>query len=128
MNFKILKLICITLLVVMIITVPTESQAFGDIINKGKNFISVGEGNDPIIDDNALKTTSDVVFMILLAIAIIIAIIWGAYLGIHFMMEGAEGKAQIKEALLPYVVGCIVAFGSVGIWKVVVVALQNSGL
>ena len=41
------------------------------------------------------------------------------------MMSGAEGKAQIKELLVPYIVGCIVVFGAFAIWKLLVTILSG---
>ncbi len=32
-------------------------------------------------------------------------------------MGSVEAKAQIKEKLIPYVVGCAIMFGAFGIWK-----------
>lgn len=41
------------------------------------------------------------------------------------MMASAEDKAKVKESLLPFVVGCVVVFGSFGIWKLLVIFGQN---
>ncbi len=41
------------------------------------------------------------------------------------MMEGAEGKAEVQKALVPYVIGCVVIFGAFAIWKIVVTVLQG---
>ena len=41
------------------------------------------------------------------------------------MMASAEGKAQIKEMLIPFVVGCIVAFSAFTIWKVMIELLKK---
>ena len=128
MNFKTIKLICIALLVVSIITFPTRIFAFSNIYKDGNGFIQAGKNEDPVIDDNVMQGVSAVIYKILLTIAIIIAIVWGTFIGIQLMMQGAEGKAQMKEALLPYVIGCIIGFSAFGIWKVIVVSLQNSGL
>ena len=36
------------------------------------------------------------------------------------MTAGIEQKVQVKEALFPYLISCIVVFGSLGIWKITV--------
>ena len=36
------------------------------------------------------------------------------------MTGSASEKAQVKETLIPYVVGCVVVFGAFGIWKLVI--------
>ena len=35
------------------------------------------------------------------------------------MLGSIEEKAQVKEALIPFIIGCIVVFGAFGIWKIV---------
>lgn len=125
MNFKTSKLIYIILLIVTLMVIPTHCYAFGDIVSGAKDFLNLGNGQDSIIAEDALKTASDTVYNVLLGIAVILAIGVGAFLGIQLMLQGAEGKAQIKEALLPYVIGCVVAFAAFGLWKVVVTMAQN---
>lgn len=125
MSLKISKLIYIVLLIITIMTtIPTQCYAFGAIANEAKGFLNLGNGQN-LIEQTALKKASDTVYNVLLGIAIILAIGVGAFLGIQLMMQGAEGKAQIKEALLPYVIGCTIAFAAFGIWKVVVALAQN---
>ena len=41
------------------------------------------------------------------------------------MLGSMEEKAQIKEALIPFVIGCIVAFGAFGIWKIFITIGNN---
>lgn len=36
------------------------------------------------------------------------------------MMSPIEEKAEIKESMMPFVIGCFVMFGAYGLWKVVV--------
>ena len=40
------------------------------------------------------------------------------------MLAGAESKAQIKQSMIPFVIGCIVVFSAFGIWKAVVLAFK----
>ena len=41
------------------------------------------------------------------------------------MMASAEDKAKIKEAMIPYVIGCIVIYGAFFIWKVVIMVVGD---
>ena len=52
--------------------------------------------------------------------AICVAVIIGAIIGVQFITGSIEGKAKIKEALVPYIIGCIVVFGAFFIWKTLV--------
>lgn len=44
----------------------------------------------------------------------------GTIIGIQFMVASAEDKAKVKEALIPYVIGCAVIFGAFTIWSIAV--------
>lgn len=44
----------------------------------------------------------------------------GTIIGIQFMVASAEDKAKVKEALVPYVIGCAVIFGAFTIWSIAV--------
>lgn len=72
-----------------------------------------------------MHDTSDFVYNLLLAVAIIVAVVIGMVIGIQFMMAGVDEKAKIKEQLMPYAVGCVVVFGAFGIWKLAVTILSK---
>ena len=67
-----------------------------------------------------MQDVSGLVYNILLAVAIVLAVIIGAMLGIKFMVGGADEKAMIKETLAPYIIGCIVVFGAFTIWTMAI--------
>lgn len=102
-------------------TPKTRAQTLDQMISSGDAFL--GKGKDDAIKigpDSPLVQTSNYIYNTLLVIAVAIAVIVGAYLGIKFMIESAEDKAKIKEALIPFIVGCFVIFGAFGIWKIAV--------
>ncbi len=98
----------------------SEAYALGDAISSGKDFLSDGDDPNKVIDTTKLTNTSNTIYNALLAIAIVIAIIVSMVLGIQFMAASADEKAKVKEAILPFVIGCVVVFGSFTIWKVIV--------
>lgn len=113
-------------------------EAFGygsDWIQKGKENLKDDEGNivtgkdgNPIpdvLDEGKIQSTASTVFNALLTFGMVLSVIIGGILGIQFMMASADDKAKIKEALVPYVIGCIAIFGAYGIWKLVVGILNN---
>lgn len=59
-------------------------------------------------------------YKLLMAIGIIIMFAVGTVIGIQYMVASAEDKAKVKEALIPYIVGCIVIFGAFTIWSIAV--------
>ena len=115
------KLIICSIFVVLLSSfyVP-KTYALGDVFSSGKDFLSKGNDIDDTIDMGELEETSDFIYNTLLGIAIMVAIIVAMVLGIQFMAASADEKAKVKEALMPFVVGCIVVFGAFTIWKVAV--------
>ena len=106
-------------------TKGTESKSInssGDSIVSGANdFVKEGEQQvNGSLDTDALAETSNDIYNILLAIAMVIAVAVGIVLGIKFMTSSVEEQAKIKELLVPYVAGCVVVFGAMGIWKLAV--------
>ncbi len=96
------------------------SHAIGKIFSDGQDFLSEGKKIEQTIDVEELEDTSNYIYNILLSIAIMVAIIVAMILGIQFMAASADEKAKVKEAFLPFVVGCIVVFGAFTIWKIAV--------
>jgi hypothetical protein len=126
------KIICITIIaVISIISIITPAtyattHTAGDVISDADSFIEAGkESASTVITEDNLKALSNTVYNILLVLGIIMAVIIGAVLGIKFMMEGVEGKAEVQKALVPYVIGCVVIFGAFTIWKIVVLVLNG---
>ena len=90
-----------------------------EIIKEANEFLSSGNGTVPINGQN-LQEASSTLYNILLSIGIFSSIAIGIYLGVKFMASSAEDKAKVKEALIPYVAGCVVIFGAFIIWKLVI--------
>lgn len=103
------------------------ANSIDDVMSGADNFMNAGSntsiGNG--IDESKLKSTSDLIYNMLLAIAIIAAVAIGIVIGIQFMTSGVEEQAKIKERLLPYVISCIVIFGAFGIWKLAVTVMSS---
>ncbi len=120
MKKNIISLIAIVMLV--LVSLSNQVYAVDDIVNSGSDFLKVGKNeynsNSPI-DEGALKNTSNNIYNIFFAIAVVIAIAVGMIIGIQFVMGSVDEKAKIKETLVPYVVGCVVIFSAFTIWKLV---------
>lgn len=97
----------------------------GDIIEGGDYFYNARGNSTPIFNDTAIEEGTTELYFIILGIGIAVAVIVGIILGIQLITSGAEGQAKVKEKLLPYVVGCIVIFGGLGIWRAVVSITQE---
>lgn len=95
-----------------------------DIINRGDNFVNQGDPNNVIVEDN-VKDVSEGIFAIVLVIGIIVAIIATIIIGMQFVTASVAEKAQLKEKLIPLLIGAAIIFGAVGIWRLVVNILQD---
>ncbi len=76
------------------------------------------------INQGKLQTFSSSLFSILLISATALSIIIGLIIGIKYMYGSSVAKAKYKELLLPYLAGCAVIYGALGMWKLVVTILS----
>lgn len=102
----------------------TRNQSIDEVIGSAENFVD-SANTEGTISEEALNSTIDLIYNILLAVGLVVAVICGVILGIQFMMSSAEGQASVKEKLIPYAVGCVVIFGAFGIWKLVMILLRG---
>lgn len=97
-----------------------------DIIGGAEDFLKAGEDMDTPMDEEDFRTVSNVMYNILLIIGIIAAVITGLIIAVKIITGSATQKAETKELLIPYVVGCIIVFGAFGIWKIAVNILNQT--
>lgn len=106
-----------------------QPSEWKDGFRYGDNFIQIGsqidENSLTTLNDKDLKRTSSAMFKAFATIGTALSAIVGVILGISFMLASAEDKAQIKEKMIPYIVGCVIIFGAFGIWRVVIQILEG---
>ena len=102
----------------------SSSSTPDDVMKDADDFIKQGE-NTADIDTNKLHDTSNFLYNLLLAFGIVVAVIVGMIIGIMYMVGSVEEKANMKKALIGYVLGCFVVFGAFGIWKLSINILSN---
>lgn len=73
-----------------------------------------------VINEAQLRSTSNFIYKLAVAIGIVVMFIVGTILSIKFIVSSAEDKAKVKEALIPFYVGCAIVIGSFTIWDIVV--------
>lgn len=130
MQKKLLKIVALISVFFIIISIfpnkssvswadDVDNKSYDDWVGGAKNFLKASDDTSTV-NDNTLKDASDSIYNVLSSIGMIISVIVGIILGITFMMASADDKAKVKEALIPYIVGCVVIFGAFGIWKIVI--------
>lgn len=103
--------------------VKAGTDSLDGVMKGAEDFLA--QGSKTPVDEGELKQTSNLIYNILLGMALIIAVVVGTIIGIKFMVASVDEKAKIKEQLVPYVAGCIVVFGAFGIWKLVITILAT---
>lgn len=116
---KYLKIIVIIIFIVLLSIIQTKpTMAMDKIFSDGKSFLEAGNKDENnYVNEKSLKDASSNIYNTFYVIGMILMAIVGIVLGMQFISSGVEGKAQVKEALIAYVIGCIVIFGAYGIWK-----------
>ena len=114
----VLKIVSITIIFVLILSIfPINS--FSGWADDAKTFLSKAD-QTATVDENKLASASNEVYGMLSSVGMVASVIVGIILGIKYMMASVEEKANVKESLTPYFIGCIVVFGAFGIWKLVI--------
>ena len=123
---KIIKVLILILF--MLFLLSSRVFALGDWLDEAEGFLSDGKtnaGKGYTIDTTKLDEGSDLIFNAFLAAGTVVAVIVGAILGIQFMTAGIDKKVEVKQALFPYIISCVILFGAFGIWKVIVIIMNS---
>ena len=114
----VLKIVSIIIIFVLILSI-FPINTFSGWAYDAKTFLSKAD-QTATVDENKLASASNEVYGMLSSVGMVASVIVGIILGIKYMMASVEEKANVKESLTPYFIGCIVVFGAFGIWKLVI--------
>ena len=119
---KVVFTILVLIVLVSICTTVTKASDIDTIMKGAENFLKEGQTapTEVVIKKENVTDVMNFVYNTLLIIGTVVVIIVGSILGIKYMTSSVEGQAKIKETLIPFVVGCVVIFGSFFIWKMIV--------
>ncbi|MCI9177392.1 MAG: hypothetical protein HFJ28_02180 [Clostridia bacterium] len=124
------KVMYITVIIVLILIFfmqinKVQAISITNITGGADSFVNSGKtGADNAINGQILNNTSSLIYNTLLIVGTCIAVLMAAVLGIKFITGSVEQKVKIKEALVPFLVGCIVIFSAFGIWRLVITVLR----
>lgn len=123
---NILKIVLLLSLITILLSSTVKAFTVREWFDQSKNALDTGNANkNNKMNTTELKNASSILFNVLLGVGTGIAVIVGAILGLQFMQAGIDKKVQVKESLVAYVISCIVLFGSLGIWKLVVTIIGS---
>ena len=135
---KICKITTILLIIINIYMLSYGVYA-KNIWDTGKNFLddgSEGGGWSTVnkIFSWASKDSGDA-FMIssfqelidfTWGIGLLVVLVSGVVLGIKYMLVLPNEKSRLKQATTPYIIGVVIIFGALTIWKFVIMVLDGS--
>ena len=104
---------------------PNAGHTIDEVKNEAENFMNIGKNQSSKISTDNLQLGSNTLYNILLGIGVFLTVAVGMYLAIKFILSSADDKAKVKEALIPYIAGCVVIFGAFTIWKLAVTLLSG---
>lgn len=135
---KICKIILILVVIIstytMIYTVNATKNA-SDIWNAGRDFIGTGsntigmtEEGIGILNKLGIDTKSNFAELIdfIWGIGLLVIFISTVVLGIKYMLVLPDEKSRLKQATFPYIIGVVIIFGALTIWKFVIFILDGS--
>lgn len=123
---KILRIIILICFILLILS--SRIFALGDWINQAEEFLIDAKKEAEYgytMNTTTLAQGSEVIFNALLAVGTGVAIIVGAIMGIQFMTAGIDKQVEVKQALYPYIISCVILFGAFGIWKLVITIMDS---
>lgn len=124
---KTMKVIVIAIFIIIISSNNAfASSIISDIFTTGEDWTNIGQNRGGIgINESDLISGSNDIYNLFLAVATAVAVIVGALLGVRYMTAGIDEKVKVKESLFPYLISCVVVFGAMGIWRLVVALMKN---
>lgn len=114
---KAYKILSILLIVAMISF--TCSTVFAD------DIVGMMDGKDAGVNVSDIGKIGNKVFTIITNVAMVLAIIILAILGVRYMMGSAEDKSEFKKSMIPYIVGAVCVFGAGAIGRMVINVTSN---
>lgn len=119
------KIIFVLLVLITILFININQVYAADgVFSQGQQFINQGVKNASV-NTSQLDDSISFLYNTLLGIGTVLAVLVGMVLGIKYMTGSLEEKADLKQALVGYVVSCVVIFGAFGIWKIVINILSG---
>lgn len=121
----IIKILLTIIIMNFVFTPISEASFWGDIFQKGDEFLEEGKNQETPISSEDMKKEVNQIYYILLGLGVALSVLVGAILGIKYMFGSIEEQVKVKETLFPYMIGCIVVFSAFAIWRIAINVLSN---
>ena len=122
---KICKIAVILLIIFSAYSMAFSAKAF-DIWEIGNNFLNAGVYNNDIGFNSTgwnieLSQTIDFLW----GLGLLVVVVSTVVLGIRYMLVNPNEKSRVKQATTPYIIGVVLIFGAVTIWKLIIDVLEG---
>lgn len=128
---KVYKVIFIIFIIISLYSVVYNVSA-SEIFSQANGFIEKGSNRDGSFTDwfgelgrNMGKGKFEEVIGLLWGLGLLTIFISTVVLGIRYMLVDPNEKSRIKQATTPYIIGVVVIFGAVTIWKLIIQILEG---
>ena len=75
--------------------------------------------------DTGANTLASQIISVIMSVAVVVAVIATIVLGIRYVYSAPNEKAEIKNKMLPYIIGAILIFASTGLVNLVYIIAKE---
>ena len=135
MNKKLKIIITFSIILIILSIVNVKEVLAFDIWGDAKDFIQDGELSTPMTAEGhlipkilfgiELKKEFNRIIDFLWGFGLFVIFISTGILGIKYMFVMPEEKSRLKQATTPYIIGVVIIFGALSIWKFVIFILEE---
>lgn len=126
---KVYKIALVILIILNIYSVFFTVNATGDIWQIGNKFLNLGSsGLGSKWNSTEVNQSFTSIVDFLWGLGLLIVFVSTIVLGIKYMMVTPNEKSRIKQATTPYIMGVVIIFGAITIWKLIIAILEGSML
>lgn len=133
---RLYKIVNIFIVIIAIFTLTYNVNAAKNPWDQAKDFLQAGAEDVGMLEEmNRVGEKFGIKFGnreimevidFLWGIGLLVIFVTTVILGIKYMMVLPEEKSRVKQAFTPYVIGTVIIFGALTIWRFVIVILEGS--
>lgn len=129
--YKVMSVLILTIISFSIIYQVSASDIWSDaqaFINTGASSTGMTQEDTKLMEKIGIDTKAKFKELIdfLWGLGLLVIFISTVVLGIKYMLVLPNEKSRIKQATTPYVIGVVIIFGALTIWKFIIFLLDGS--
>lgn len=97
-----------------------------DIWGTGQDFLDIGSTGYSDFDSSLTRAAFKKAIDFLWGLGLLVVFASTVILGIKYMLVNPNEKSRIKQATTPYIIGVVVIFGALTIWKLLIEIFEGS--